>query len=274
MSAGRDREDQVIEETLKLLARYFPDVTLVERPDLTPMAERTHATLTTDALVRLKIDSLDTHVAIDVTILASSRKNLAYSDLANSLDGLATTNGVKIHLLATDAIDPLEVESIVASLTLAVGNSPKSGSVRIRNGVDFNWRTATPEDGPLFDLVAALHGPSGSLTNPACSLIDLVAYETSDVLQKKTKTNGQVERTKNLGLPYILVLDGTGSDEVVQGTQWLPTHPYTFQQGILKALGENEPLIDGIILLNRDGEFSVLKMAIHGFDGINKELGV
>lgn len=274
MTGARAREDEVIGAVLSLLGEYFSGVTLLENPDRKTEQSSRYPDLTTDALIRYQTDDDVILFAADVMILAASRKDLAYYDLDKILDPLAKSEKLKIDLLATEPVEPAEVPLILEEIHAAISTEPRTGSFRLREGITFSWTSPESTDQHGYFMVGFVHSPKSSLNEPPGSLADQIAWENSAPLQRKTKAGGQAERAILAGLPYVLILDGKGSEEVIQGTHLLSAFPFTFQMGIFKALGDRKDMVAAILLFDRDGAFSVLKGDLPGFEQITKDLGV
>ena len=125
---------------------------------------------------------------------------------------------------------------------------------------------ASHEQG-AFELILPMHAPSASLA-------DQIYAENVSPLSRKTKPGGQAERAQQNGIPYVLVLDGIGQADVEQGMHSLAGFPFTYKEGILKALGDHAPLVSAIFLLDKDGKWSILKNDLECLGEITDCIGV
>ncbi len=56
----------------------------------------------------------------------------------------------------------------------------------------------------------------------------------------------------------MLLFDGIGGPHIRQGTHFLGRFAFTYQEGILAAIGENLPRVNAIFLLDRNEQWSCL----------------
>lgn len=274
MTTAQRREDEVIQRIIDLLSEYFDNVVLVRNPDRITGVNLIFPDLTTDALIEIIHEGRETYLAADVMIVAASRLNLAYDDLYEYFDEFAKRNNLQIRLTAENAVGPTEVDLIIGLFVDQFSDQRTTGALEIREGVILVWKESESQLNLGFELVGMSHVPPPSIDVLSGSLIDQIAWENGQALQRKTKENGQAERTKRTGLPYILILDGVGTEEVRQGTSFPAAHPYSFKMGILKGLGENEHMVDAIFLLDRENVVSLLKGDLPDFIAIQRDIGV
>ena len=272
MSLGLIREEEVITELSKVLEPFFTEVNIREYPDRLSPTKRQFPGLTTDSLIQLVRQDGDQRkeqlIAADVMVLALSRENLVAGDFHDVLNPIAQELGVNIKLTAESAVLRSEFAESQTDLSSKIRSSPVGGIFEIRPGISFEWSKSALRERATFEIVFLFtHAPSALLS-------DQIYAENASPLLRKTKPGGQVERALQSGTPYVLVLDGIGSAEVEQGMHFLADGPYTYQTGILKALGDRASLVSAIFLLNKNGEWSILKNDLECFSEISASIGV
>jgi hypothetical protein len=253
--ANDKREDEVLVSFIDFLKGYLPDASIIERPDRPSESAKRYPQVTTDSLISVS-SSFSDHFAADVMVLAMSRDNLIYEEITKRLDPICESKGIVINLLAERLLKFGELEDFMTSIELEIQSNSNEGNLTLMGEFHISWHTN--QDGELsrFELTAGvLHSHSANLAEQICS-------ENYDPLQKKTKPGGQAERTKESGIPYVLLLDSIGQSEVQQGTHFLASRPATYRQGILMALGDKAVLVDAIFLLQRNGEWATLKNVV------------
>ncbi|MDP1720739.1 MAG: hypothetical protein Q8L08_07065 [Candidatus Nanopelagicaceae bacterium] len=276
MSLGLDREEEVIAEFSELLNSYFMKVTLLEYPDRLIPDERQFSEITTDSLIRLVKQNKKwlfwkprkkQLIAVDIMLLALNRENLVANDFCDNFDPIASDLQVNISLFAHSAIYRSELSEFQIELLEAINNSPTGGTFELRAGISLNWVKATPGAQGTFDIVALpMHAPSACLADQICA-------ENVSPLLKKTKPGGQAARAQKLNIPYVLILDGIGQDDVLQGMHSLAKFPFTYRMGILQALGERASLVSAIFLLDKEGNWWVLKNDLDFFVEVSSKIG-
>lgn len=274
MTIAEDREDVVLTEFAAFLRNQTLQCDLLENPDKVIDSKKRFPTLTTDGLMAISHSrsSIVSDVAtnenlfgVDVMLLALSRENLALHDLVKSLDVVATQFRIQIRLTSDDPIFQSECDQIIDYLSVDIALSPQSGANTYREGVRFTWATTPEGETSTFEIVEA---PMHSLS--AC-LSDQIRDENRAALEKKMKPEGQAERCRANGLPYILLLDGIGTVEVVQGTHFLARYPFTYRKGILEALGTNANLVNAIFLVDKNGKWVLLESSLEIFSNLPRE---
>ena len=270
MTIASDREDEVLLEFGNFLTKSSIEVTLLEQPDRLSPSERKFVDVTTDGLMKFSLTNADGSedpskvllAGVDVMLLALDRENLSFNDLDESIGEIASELDVQIFLSPSPPIFRFECESIAQELRSAIEHNVSQGNYEFRAEVCFSWRKTPQGDEPSFEFGGTwMHTSSAKIS-------DQIRNENVAPLTRKTKPGGQADRCQQSGIPYILVLDGVGTPEVVQGTHWLSAFPFTFQQGILEALGEREVLVDAIFMLGKNGEWSILKNDLSVFSNV------
>lgn len=271
MTIAEDREDVVLSEFAAFLQNQTLQCDLLENPDRPIDSKRHFPTLTTDGLMVISQSgsSIVTDEAtsenlfgVDVMLLALSRENLALHDLVKRLDVVAAQFGIQIRLTAGNPIFQSECDQIIDYLSVDIALSPQSGANKYREGVRFTWATTPEGETSSFEIIVA---PMHSLS--AC-LSDQIRDENRAALEKKTRPEGQAEKCRTNGLPYILLLDGIGTEEVIQGTHFLASFPFTYRKGILEALGTNANLVDAIFLVDKNGKWVLLESSLGVFSSL------
>lgn len=276
MNLSLNREEEVISEFSDLLKPYFKKVILLEYPDRITPDRRKFSVITTDSLIRLVMRNKrwrfwkprkKTLIAADVMVLALSRENLVANDFHDVLDPIAAGSNLNILLMASSAVYRSELSELQNDLSAAIFVTPTVGNFELREGISISWVEAPPGTQGTFEIgVLPLHAPSASLADQICA-------ENVAPLSRKTKPGGQAERAQTQGVPYVLILDGIGQTDVLQGTHCMAQFPFTYRLGIMQALGERASIVSAIFLLDKDGNWWVLKNDLGFFDNISAAIG-
>jgi hypothetical protein len=253
VSVGEQRETEVLSAFIDLLSQYVPGVKLLETPDRMPEHERQFSQITTDGLIELDFGDRKVLIAADAMVLATSRDNLAYNKANDIFGEIAALKRIHISLRALEPMFRSELDGLRESLEEALAESPSEGAFEFRPGIQMAWRSASDDQDLKLDLeIGVLHTHSIKLSEQIC-------HENFGAIRRKTKENGQAARAHASGVPYVLILDGLGHSDVIQGTHWLAEMPVTYQSGILMALEERQDLVSAIFYLSRKAEWSIFK---------------
>jgi hypothetical protein len=268
VNLGEQRETEVISALIDLLSQNMPGVKLIETPDRIQEQDRLFSQLTTDSLIELDFGDRKMMIAADAMVLATSRENLVYDDANEIFDKIASSKRINIFLRASMPPFRSELDYWKESLEEALVEFPREGEIEFRPGIQMDWRPALADENPQLNLVC------GALHTHSITLAEQICHENIGPLRKKTKENGQAARAQASGVPYVLILDGLGHSDVIQGTHTMAEFPVTYQNGILMALEDKADLVSTIFYFSRHGEWSIFKNDISELETLAMKLGV